>query len=112
MTRDYGVVIQDMMAAIEGIEQTIGDADYGTFCADWTRRHAVQRGIEIVSEASRHLPDALLASHPEIPWSKIRAIGNVLRHEYHAIADEVVWNITRHSLPQLKQTLLRMHKAQ
>ncbi|MGG2475869.1 HepT-like ribonuclease domain-containing protein, partial [Rhizobium sp. BR5] len=27
------------------------------------------------------------------PWKQIRGIGNILRHEYHKIADDVVWAV-------------------
>jgi uncharacterized protein with HEPN domain len=49
----------------------------------------VQRALEII--ASRRIPAAVIARHPEIPWRKVRAVGNFLRHEYHAVHDEVVW---------------------
>ena len=31
------------------------------------------------------------ARHPEIPWRKVRAIGNFPGHEFHAVHDDVVW---------------------
>jgi uncharacterized protein with HEPN domain len=49
------------------------------FEPDRRKRWLVERGIEIISEASRHLPDELKARHPEIPWPKVAGIGNVLR---------------------------------
>jgi uncharacterized protein with HEPN domain len=61
-----------------------------------------QRAIEIISEASRRLPDELKGYHPEIRWRSIAGIGNVLRHEYHSIADRLIWNVIHHELPQLK----------
>ena len=39
------------------------------------------------------MPDELLAQAPGVPWKKIRGIGNVLRHEYHKIADDVIWAV-------------------
>jgi uncharacterized protein with HEPN domain len=45
-------------------------------------RDALERNLERISEASRHLPSALKAGHPEIPWQHIASIGNVLRHAY------------------------------
>jgi hypothetical protein len=50
-------------------------------------RWLVQRGIEIISEASRGIPDAAKSLRSEVPWKKIAGIGNVLRHDYSGIAD-------------------------
>ena len=61
-----------------------------SFEPDRRKRWLVERGIEIISEASRRLPDELKARHPEIPWSKVAGIGNVLRHEYERIAYDVL----------------------
>jgi uncharacterized protein with HEPN domain len=52
------------------------------FEADWRKCWLVERGVEIISEASRHLSDELKARHPKIPWSRVAGIGNILRHEY------------------------------
>ena len=111
MERNVAAIIGEMITAVAGIEHTISGASPESFAADWTKRHAVQRGIEIVSEASRRLPPRALDRHPEIPWPKIKAVGNILRHEYHAIADEVIWNIAKQSLPELKVALMKMQQA-
>jgi uncharacterized protein with HEPN domain len=58
--------------------------------ASWITRRAAERAIEIISEASRHLPEEMRASAPEVPWREIAAIGNVLRHAYHRIDGEVI----------------------
>jgi uncharacterized protein with HEPN domain len=60
-------------------------------------------GVEIISEASRHLPHELKARHPEIPWPKVASIGNVLRHNYENIAAEVMWALVRDDLPTLEK---------
>jgi uncharacterized protein with HEPN domain len=41
----------------------------------------VTRCLEIISEASRRLPESLKARHPEIPWKQIAGAGNVYRHD-------------------------------
>jgi uncharacterized protein with HEPN domain len=63
----------------------------------------VERGIEIVSEASRHLGADLKARHPEIPWPKVAGIGNMLRHAYETVAHDVLWHVVRDNLPPLEQ---------
>lgn len=73
--------------------------DYQT---DWLLRHAVERAIEIVSEAARRIPLELQAMEPQIPWQQIMGIGNVLRHEYHRISDRVIWNVIQEYLLPLR----------
>ena len=40
----------------------------GAYVASWTTRRAAERAIEIISEASRRLPEPLKASEPDVPW--------------------------------------------
>lgn len=35
----------------------------------------------------------------------MRAIGNVIRHEYHSLSDPIVWNVVVNELPKLKGAL-------
>jgi uncharacterized protein with HEPN domain len=91
MTRKVGAVLHEILTAIEGIERATVGKDFKDFQEDWLLRHGVQRGIEIVSEAVRHLPAELIATRQEIPWQRIRGAGNVLRHEYFRVADRVIW---------------------
>jgi uncharacterized protein with HEPN domain len=65
------------------------------FEPDRRKRWLVERGIEIISEASRHLPDDLKARHPDIPWPKVAGISNVLRHDYARIAHDVLWHVVQ-----------------
>lgn len=111
MPRSPLPVLADILAAIEGIEQATLDKSFEAFEQDWLLRHGVQRGIEIISEACRHLPDRLLRDHPGIPWDKVRASGNVLRHEYFRIADAVIWSVVIHELPPLKAAVLAMRRS-
>jgi uncharacterized protein with HEPN domain len=71
------------------------------FEADWQKQWLAERGVEIISEASRHLTEALKARHKNIPWPKVAGVGNVQRHEYGRIAAPVMWTLVRDSLPQL-----------
>jgi uncharacterized protein with HEPN domain len=54
-------------------------------------RAAFERFLEIISEASRHVPAAMKNQHPEIPWQDIANFGNVLRHAYHRVDTQVLW---------------------
>ncbi|MGO9453025.1 MAG: DUF86 domain-containing protein [Candidatus Binataceae bacterium] len=77
------------------MRQALGDIPLDSFESDWQKQWLVERGVEIISEASRRLPDDLKARHPEIPWPKVATIGNVLRHDYESISAPVMWKLVR-----------------
>ena len=54
---------------------------FGDFARDRKTVYAVARALEIISEASRRLPDELKTRHPEIDWPAVAAAGNIYRHE-------------------------------
>jgi uncharacterized protein with HEPN domain len=64
----------------------------------------VERGLEVISEASRHLSDELKSRHPHIPWRKIAGIGNVLRHDYGRVSAPVIWKLVVEDLPILEKS--------
>jgi Protein of unknown function DUF86 len=53
--------------------------DYEAFVADPRTVYAVTRCLEIISEASRRLPDNVKARHPSIAWKDMAGAGNIYR---------------------------------
>lgn len=100
--------LSDIREAINGIRDTVAGLDFEAYCSSWQQRRAVERGIEIISEASRHLPADLTDQHPGIPWRAIRAIGNLLRHEYGRVQDEIVWDVATTKLDALETAIEAM----
>jgi uncharacterized protein with HEPN domain len=93
--------LTDIIEAIELVRSEMAGVTLAAFEPDRRKRWLVERGIEIISEASRHLSQELKARHPEIPWPKVAGIGDVLRHEYEDVADDVLWHVVRDDLPPL-----------
>jgi uncharacterized protein with HEPN domain len=59
-------ILAEIMAALDGISAATTGKTLDDFRDDWLLRHGVERGIEIISEATRHIPDDLLALAPEL----------------------------------------------
>ena len=89
----------------------IGDLNSEEFARDQRTHYAVVRALEIISEASRHLPDDLRARHPDVPWRAIRDAGNVYRHGYLSVSLEVVWETVTRDLPPLRDLMLNELRA-
>jgi uncharacterized protein with HEPN domain len=45
----------------------------------------------------------LKARHPEIPWRRVAAIGNVLGHDYESVAHDILWHVVHNELPALEK---------
>ena len=72
--------LRDILHNIALVEEfTVGLA-YTSFASDAKTVYAVVRALEIVSEATRRLPEEMRARYPEIDWVAIAASGNVYRH--------------------------------
>lgn len=62
--------------------QFVAGLDYEAFQDDARTVYAVTRCLEIISEASRRLPDEMKTRYPSIAWKNMAAAGNVYRHDY------------------------------
>ena len=61
MAREFRHALDDMLGAINGIQAAVAGKTLADYQGDWVLTHAIQRGIEIISEASRALPDDVKA---------------------------------------------------
>jgi uncharacterized protein with HEPN domain len=102
MARQLRHVFSDIMETIARVELIVRGKSFQDFEASWQLRWLIQRALEIISEASRSIPDEIANTRPEIPWRKVRGIGNVLRHEYEGLSDRIIWNVVIDELPRLK----------
>lgn len=102
MARRIDVVLEDIRDAIDLVETAIGTKDRAAFVVDLFLQRGVERSLEIISEAVRHLPEAILATRPEIAWADIRSIGNLIRHEYWRVDADILWAVVTDDLPPLR----------
>ena len=103
--------LSHMIDAIEQIEAQIVGLDQRSFASNRFRQLGIERCLEIISEASRHIPNDAQLRHPEIPWRQVADIGNRIRHSYHAIDSGIVWDIVTGELLTLKAAVLAMQKS-
>jgi uncharacterized protein with HEPN domain len=82
--------------------------DLHAYSEDYKTRRAVERCVEMISEATRHIPERWKSEFPAIPWREIAAIGNLLRHEYYRIDNVLMWKIATQSLPELRPVIIEL----
>ena len=94
--------IRDIVDNVDAIASFVAGMDCDEFARDQKTIYAVVRGLEIISEASRRLPDDLKARHPGIDWIAVAAAGNVYRHAYEGVDTDLIWQTVKHDLQALR----------
>ena len=96
--------LNDMLMAIEESEALLTGVSKEELAKDRVRRLAFERLLEILSEASRHIPEDLRTT-VDVPWRDIADIGSLLRHAYHRVDPDTLWYIAKNDLPFLKAAI-------
>lgn len=100
MSKD-SAYLADIVRAEKAIRRFVDGVSKEQFIANEEKYEAVNRKFEIIGEAARHLSPQIRACFPDIPWTLITAMRNILIHDYDDVNLNVVWNTTQDDLPQL-----------
>ncbi len=107
--RDPKERVRDILAAIAAIER-YQDRDKAAFERDEMLQVWFLRHLQIIGEAARALPDEVRALAPDIPWSKIIGMRNILVHGYFEIDTDIVWDAVKRDVPALKPAVEQLLK--
>jgi uncharacterized protein with HEPN domain len=101
-SKSLDTALRDILHHIDLAANFSAGFDHASFIRDIKTVYAVTRCREIISEASRRLPDNVKARHPAIGWKQMAGAGNVYRHDYEDVAAEFVWETVERALPPLR----------
>jgi uncharacterized protein with HEPN domain len=91
-----------ILEAIRNIQHFLAGKTRENFASDLFLRLAVERSFEIISEASRRIPEGIKAQQSQVNWQGMADLGNRLRHAYHRVDANILWDIAERDLPPLK----------
>ena len=80
--------------------------DQKKFISSGLNYDATVRNLELIGEAAIHIPEAIKASNPQIPWRMIIATRNRLIHGYLGIDSDTLWSIIQSDIPELLPKLV------
>jgi uncharacterized protein with HEPN domain len=101
-SKDPAQRFEDILQNITLIERFTAGMDLAAFTQDAKTTNATERCLERISEAAKKLGDVAETLCPEVPRPKVRALGNLLRHEYDTVDVVRVWLMIEDDLPPLK----------
>ena len=106
--RSVALYLQDMLESIEKIESYRVGVTADEFAANSLLQDAVVRRLEVIGEAAKHVPQAVRAGYPDVPWRRISGLRDVLIHEYFGVIVDRVWQVITIDMPAVKPRLLQV----
>jgi uncharacterized protein with HEPN domain len=84
--------------------QVVEDLEEAAFLADVLLVSAMAMNIQRIGEAAvvirREFP-GFMASHTDVPWSKLIGLRNLISHDYDGLDEKALWNVAKLQLPGL-----------
>lgn len=106
--REIADSLDDILTALSEVEEFTRGMDYETFSEDKKTINAVIRSLEVLGEAAKRIPTSFRQKHPDLPWSKMAGMRDVLIHDYMGVDLKTVWKVAQERLPELKPSLEKL----
>ena len=102
--------LQHILDAMSEVENYLMDTDFTGFMQNSMMRFACIKQLEIIGEASNHITSETKEKFSSVAWAQIIGMRNVFVHEYFGVDTELVWEIIRNDLPELKKKVIEIIK--
>ena len=106
--KDDSIYIDHILNSINRILDYISGKDREAFETDLVTHDAVVRQLEIIGEATKRVSKELRSKHPDIPWSDMAGMRDVLIHDYIDVDLGVVWKTASENIPDLKALIIKL----
>ena len=107
-SREFKDYLEDILESCGRIERFAQGLTRDQFAEDDRTAFAVVRALEIIGEATRHVPQELRCRHPEIPWRDMVGMRDKLIHDYFVVNWQIVWRTVTEDIPKLKLAVGRI----
>lgn len=101
MPRDSSVYLEAIVTAAERIASYVEGYSRKSFDDDPKTVDAVVRNLEIIGEAAKQVPAAVRERTPDIGWTRIAGLRDVLIHAYFGVDLDIVWDVVTNKVPGL-----------
>lgn len=106
--KDDSIYIDHILNSINRILDYISGKDREAFDADLVTQDAIVRQLEVIGEATKRVSNELRSKHPDIPWSDMAGMRDVLIHDYIDVDLGVVWKTASEDIPTLKALIIKL----
>ena len=107
-SRNWRFRLEDINDASDSILEYVENLDYAAWVRDKKTIDAVIRNLEVIGEAATHVPNDIQEQYTDIPWYQMKAMRNILIHEYFGVDKDVLWRTIQEDIPPLKRKIQNM----
>ena len=100
--RSSSLLLYDIFQSVEKIEEFTRGISFVQMMADERTKDAILRNLQVLGEASKNLPESLIADHPEVDWSGLAGVRDIVTHQYFRVDWQLLWISVHEELPVLK----------
>lgn len=103
MSRAEELRLRDILAAIETVRDHVAGGALDSKTVD-----AVLYNLVVIGEAAARIGDETREQSPEIPWTKVVGLRNLITHEYFHVDLDVIRDIVEVPLDPLETAVERL----
>ena len=103
--RDYNLYIEDVVNECKNIRLFTKDITYDEFTENLEKVYAVAKAFENIGEAVKNIPSNITNEYPQIPWSEIAKMRDVLTHHYFGVDDRVLWDTLNDDFDEFEKVI-------
>lgn len=96
------LILEDIYACIETIETYTSNISFDQFINNRQTYEATLFNFHIIGEAASQIPKEFKEANPQVDWNDVKSFRNKLIHEYFGVNSQIVWDVIKFDLPELK----------
>jgi uncharacterized protein with HEPN domain len=106
--RSSALLLYDIHQSVEKIVEFSRGISLEQLMADERTKDAILRNLQVIGEASKNLPESLIARHPEVDWSGLAGVRDIVTHRYFRLDWHLLWTSIHEELPVLEKQIRKL----
>ena len=106
------IIIQKIIGYIDDVEKYTEGMEAKDFLDDKKTITACAFTVSQIVEIVKEIEEDTMKKYSDIPWNSIKGMRNRIVHDYENVDLSVLWGTIKESLPELKEKLKEIIKAE